>query len=349
LIVRLALLLSAFPALVGAAEVSGMMRPGLENDFPGYHLQWSNQGSPKLMTVEEYNVIQKFGLDEYLLRRREIRAFDGRGFMVSRKVYGGEGAVEGMETNTPDALGFASESLKFRGLADIHYKWVYQRTNIPVAGLLTEETRYQADGSIHSRNLFSYDATGAETNRLMYNQTGLLEYRQSQAFDSNRNLVERILFRGTGTIQEKLSWAYSNRLPITESTFDMEGQVVRRVRRAYTNARAPGQPSGEWIYRGDGELRERSEFFYDASGRLAEVRKWDGASVFRARMTNAYDPQGRKTEEFWFKDAQTPGWKFEYLRDPKGNPVELRRLQFSPKFGETAWDLSQAVKITYNY
>ena len=66
-------------------------------------------------------------------------------------------------------------------------------------------------------------------------------------------------------------------------------------------------------------------------------------------MTNAYDAQGRKTEELWFKDPVTPGWKFEYLRDTRGNPVELRRLHFSPKFGESAWDLSQAVKINYNY
>lgn len=301
------------------------------------------------MTVEEYNVIQKFGLDEYLLRRREIRAFDGRGFMVSRKVYGGEGSIEGMETNTLDLQGFALESLRLRGLADVFYKWTYTRTNWPLPGLITEETRYQADGSIHSRNLYQYDGAGSETKRLMFNHTGLLEYRQVQAWDSNRNPLERILFRGTGTIQERVVWTWSNRAAASENTYDMEGQIIRRIRWAYTNARAPGQPSGEWIYRGDGELRERSEFFYDASGRLAEVRKWDGASVFRARMTNAYDPQGRKSEEFWFKDAQTPGWKFEYLRDPKGNPVELRRLQFSPKFGETAWDLSQAVKITYNY
>jgi hypothetical protein len=98
----------------------------------------------------------------------------------------------------------------------------------------------------------------------------------------------------------------------------MEGQLVRRVRWAYTNARAPGQKSGEWVYRGDGELRERGEFFYDASGRLVEMRKWGGASLFRSRMTNAYDAQGRKAEEFWNKDAVTPGWKFEYVRDPRG-------------------------------
>jgi len=54
--------------------------PPKGQSLPGFNLEWTNQGNPKQMILEEYYVSQKFGLDEKSLRRREISRGSSSGF-----------------------------------------------------------------------------------------------------------------------------------------------------------------------------------------------------------------------------------------------------------------------------
>lgn len=326
--------------------------PPKGQSLPGFNLEWTNQGNPKQMTWEYYSVAQKFGLDEKTLRRREIHHFNPQGDLIALYRYGEGGTIEGMLTNVNDAQGELKESTRIKGLGDIAYKIVYTRTNIGNRrGLPVMDIRYNPDGSIHTKNMYDYDANGFLTNQLIYNQTGFLEWRVSRSNDTQGRVLDQMLRRGVGTPSERRVYVYTNGGLYSEALFQDDNTPTGNLLRKTINTYASNNNLSEQkVYKGNGDLRWTSRFIYsNAGGLLAEKISRDANSSFISRTTYTYDASGRKLEEIWYKTETKPDSKLTYTYDPKGNPSLLKRLKYSELFGEPVYSPVQIVQLEYAY
>ncbi|MBL8991844.1 MAG: hypothetical protein JNM63_00795, partial [Spirochaetia bacterium] len=299
--------------------------------LPGFNIEWTNQGNPKQMILEEYYIGQKFGLDEKSLRRREVHHFNPQGDLVALYRYGEGGTIEGMETNVNDAQGELKEKIRIKGLGDIAYKIVYTRTNIgKLRGLPMMDIRYNPDGSIHTKNMYDYDVSGFKTNQLIYNHTGFLEWKISFSNDTQGRILDQILRRGVGTPAERRVFVYTNGGLYSEMLFQDDNTPTGNLLRKTINTYASNNLSEQKIFKGNGDLRSATRFVYsNAGGLLSEKITRDASSAFIARVTFSYDASGRKTEEIWYKTETKPDSKITYAYDPKGNPLLLKRLKYS--------------------
>jgi hypothetical protein len=333
--------------------ISSQLFAGEIESYPGYRVTWSNLGSPKKIVIEDYGVRQNFGLDEKTLRLREVKNYTVQGFLASKVSYGPGDALVDQISNVPDQAGNVSERMRIQGLSEMADKWVYTRTNIAGQnGLVVSELRYQKDGKVRSKNTYDFDSEGRWTNRLFYNESGLVEYRQTQSFESNGNKLDLVTWRSTGHIQDKTLWSWSNNLLQSENWYNMDGELVRRTIWTYailTNGFKDPVKSEEKIFRGDGELRESSKFFYDASGQLVRRDTADGGGVFRSKSIYKYDTSGKKMEEAQYKSDTLIDLRFVYSYDAKGNPIEVRQEKQSVMFGEINFELKQLLKINFEY
>lgn len=319
--------------------------------LPGFNIEWTNQGNPKEMILEEYYVSQKFGLDEKSLRRREIHRFSPQGDLLALYRYGEGGTIEGMLTNVNDAQGDLKETTRIKGIGEIAYKIVYTRTNIGrLRGLPVMDIRYNPDGSIHTKNMYDYDANGFLTNQLIYNHTGFLEWRVSRSNDTQGRILDQMLRRGVGTPAERRVFVYTNAGLYSEALYQddntPQGNLVRKTINTYSS----NNLSEQKVFKGNGDLRSATRFVYsNASGLLAEKIIRDASSAFIARTTYTYDASGRKLEEIWYKTETKPDSKLTYTYDPKGNPSLLKRLKYSELFGEPVYSPVQIVQLEYGY
>ncbi len=318
--------------------------------LPGFNITWTNQGSPKQMVLEESLVVQKFGLDEKILRRREVHAFSPQGDLLSLYRYGEGGSIEGMTTNVNDAQGDIRETVRIRGVGDIAYKIVYTRTNFGgLRGLPVMDVRFNPDGSIHTKNLYDYDAKGLETNRQIFNHTGYLEWRITKKYDEQGRLLDQILRRGVGTPAERRVFAYTNGGLYSEALYQddntVTGNFLRKTIYTYSN----NVLSDQKVYKGNGDLRDATRFIYSNGSVLSEKITKDGASTFISKTTYSYDASGKKIEEVWYKTETKPDYKNTYAYDPKGNPTTLKRMKYSELFGEPVYATVQMVQIDFTY
>jgi YD repeat-containing protein len=92
------------------------------------------------------------------------------------------------------------------------------------------------------------------------------------------------------------------RVPITETTFNVEGKQVERVR-----------------FKFDGSVEEKIGYTYDADGRLAETVFYDPDGTAAGRWTYDYDEAGRKVEDSTYSREGQITLKQRYAYDADGS------------------------------
>ena len=179
-----------------------------------------------------------------------------------------------------------------------------------------EEIVRNADGSIDSRSVMTYDKDDHVLTRKSYDGEELRRTYE-YAYDENgyRTSYRSINSEGVCTTH----YEYTNDAdgnPLTEKSFDRDGELEYRKEYTYDK---DGNTTLEVKYDGDGSLRSSTAYTYDDHGSLTREEETYGSSVWVTTYKNDYDAKGRllRAEEF-DEDGESQGWEEYAYPDDSG-------------------------------
>lgn len=191
--------------------------------------------------------------------------------------------------------GNKTEEYIYNADASIDTRAVYTYDN----GLLIQEDSYNPDGSKGFTNIYKYDKKGNIVSVKLYDGYGGLFLRTTSEYDDNDNEIEEINYaqvaekdKHKDVVLNKTTWQY-----------DDKGNMVK-----------------ELYYDGDSAVTKTTTYMYDNSGNKTVQEKTESGTSLKT--TYKYDSRGKQTEEDQYDASGNIVVKITSNYDDKGNEVE---------------------------
>ncbi len=206
--------------------------------------------------------------------------FNEAGYKTEERSYGGSGARSTYSYDRDGTL-TAREDYGPGGLVS---SW---EMSCGPDGAVTSQIRYDSDGSISSKILRRFDASGEKLSEIHYDGKGLIIQRW-----------ERSLIDGGVLISHSPRWGGDE-----TTRFDGRGRITE-------------------MRKGSGEAVRKWTYGYDAKGRLEQARYSDNQSASPETYTFLYDPKARLIEVDHSRNRGLPVSKRRYTYSTADRLIE---------------------------
>ncbi|MFY9622274.1 MAG: hypothetical protein WAM70_16380 [Pyrinomonadaceae bacterium] len=208
---------------------------------------------------------------------------------------------------------------RVEGKSRVTQKWSFDER-----GNLMEAVTFDADGSISSKLVYTYDAIGRHT--------GYEEYYRGAGkamgdprkhiftLDHNGKIVERIIYEADGSVGSRFTCKY-----------DSKGNKIEDAYYSWTGATIG-----------------RTAYTYDAAGRVLTQAAHDANDVVSWKTVDSYDSAGRKVEWAQYQD-QVLRYKKLFKHEDKGRVTEEETFEFNAPPGVFVTHAPVPGKVVYTY
>lgn len=252
-----------------------------------------------------------------ILSPDNYRAFDREGNQIEYKGYGPEGELTTRSVRIFDAGNLTEES-SFDGEGNLNSKQVYEYDKM---GKLVRENYYDSRNNLIAFYTNRYDERGYLSERRQQKSDGTVDWIQSYKNDEKGNPVE---FRETGTdgkmkIFYRTLYSYFADSSIKELTQEIisgtePGKLV-------TDFDEKGNKLKDRAYNASGEVLGVREYHYDENGNLIEETTYLPGGSVAQKVRQSFNEYGDRTEHLVFDNEENVRSKrqYKYFYDANGN------------------------------
>ena len=219
-------------------------------------------------------------------------------------------------------------------------------------GQKTEESSFDAKGSLLWRYVYRYDTRGNVVERDSYNAQAVLFMRESYRYDSNNNKLEKVVTMKNETAY-KCTWTYDDKGKVSEKEeyftelitpenldklvideVNTKGVLRKRLKYTYDNK---GNRTEVNIYDAQKKVAPKSSagaqapvkeepkkpsYEEIADPKLLYTVEYDNLGNIWKKDTYVYDKAGQIIEVKSVDNEQKPFFRYTYKYDAKGNEIE---------------------------
>ena len=219
-------------------------------------------------------------------------------------------------------------------------------------GQKTEESSFDAKGSLLWRYVYRYDTRGNIVERDSYNAQAVLFMRESYRYDSNNNKLEKVVTMKNETAY-KCTWTYDDKGKVSEKEeyftelitpenldklvideVNTKGVLRKRLKYTYDNK---GNKTEVNIYDAQKKVAPKSSagaqapvkeepkkpsYEEIADPKLLYTVEYDNLDNIWKKDTYVYDKAGQIIEVKSVDNEQKPFFRYTYKYDAKGNEIE---------------------------
>ena len=216
------------------------------------------------------------------------------------------------------------------------------KSDVPVA----EEVHYDADGTVKSHTVYTYDEAGNRTEALSHLAPAFeddepMDLRYTYAYDADGNQTETHLYYSTdaSTPVYSVTYLYDENGNLTETsedggsrsvyTYDEDGNLAEMVEyyksggigRHYTYTYDENGRRTELLDHTDSGSVNRTAYTYDGAGRQTETAIYDAKGRLNSRIVNVYEDD-KQTEMVCYDDEDNVYCRYVYEYDDAGRKVK---------------------------
>jgi antitoxin component YwqK of YwqJK toxin-antitoxin module len=187
---------------------------------------------------------------------------------------------------------------------------------------ITEERTYRNDGSLLSRQMYSYDANGNLANKVSYRSDNFEMNKWVYAHDSHGNKTEEKYF-DAGSLKTRFTYEYDER-----------GNVIKSV-----------------SYKEDGSVEYSGMYKYDDKNRRTEIVIDGPTGLGDRRRVYRYNEKGHLSEEILYASNKSVEDRkvYVYEFDQKGNWVKRTTSIWTMNSGKLQPESNQITQRTISY
>lgn len=196
-----------------------------------------------------------------------------------------------------------------------------QVTRFSPEGKKLEETNYNPDGSIASKEIFVYDDSGRLKQKQICDSDHAPRMCWSYTYDAeDRTLTE--LFEGNEKVlsgKEVYQLDEQGR-KIEEKAFDTENELMQQGKYFYESQDGNSRIIWE-IHNPAGELIKKRVYLYDPQGNLLQKEIYSPTGELESKEVSVYDAQGHILQSDHYLGGSQPAYRYhyEYEFDGRGN------------------------------
>jgi hypothetical protein len=240
----------------------------------------------------------------------------------------------------------------------------------------TEETGYDATGSLENKTVYAYNSDGKVIEEGYYDGKGILQYKkvynyrgpgnvvdvatyteggskfdgkQSYRYDDNRGLTENASYGPDGTLRLKQTYAYNDKKLLTETArYNRENHLLIKTTYRYDDRE---RLIVQAEYKRDGSLQSQTVFVYNSRTNIVEQSNFTTDGSLDNRRTSNYDDKGNLTEEAGYGADGMLDEKnvYSYKFDSRGNWTKQTKSKWVANAGRSRLEPIEATYRTIVY
>jgi len=162
-------------------------------------------------------------------------------------------------------------------------------------GKLTEDCRFNPDGSIYDKSIYVYDTDNKDvmTEEFRYKQDNHLYLKYVYSYDEHGNISIRTGFTLDEILSEKYIYSYDEENVNTEINCFDSNEELQRTYKFLRNS----NKIEEKLFNSEGELLQTKLCIFDSAGKQIEENLYNTEGLSERKYACKYDAAGNKIEE----------------------------------------------------
>jgi hypothetical protein len=239
--------------------------------------------------------------------------YDKEGNLVAKVSYKENGAIEDSSFYVVDSKGNQIDYYTYKGdTLDTKLTSLFNNQ-----GIILESNEYYR-GKLKTRNTYKYDSKGNNTEESCYEADGTIKWKELFEYDSKGNLTEVTDFKVNGRFESRFEYKYDNNGNMVEEN-EYRSDTSQKHKRITSRYSADGAVVETNRYNEDGILVFTLKL--DREGVKLTNTSYNADGSFKGITTQMFDEHGSEIEEDRFFSNETLNMKYRYTYeyDKEGN------------------------------